>query len=310
MNDEQREFAEIISRSSEALLIVINNILDFSKIESGKLELTPEPFDLSALVYEVTELLAPQAHRDDLGLVVAFEPPTISPWVRGDPTRVRRVLTNLIGNAIKFTSDGEVAVTVAEVGHGAGLRDICISVRDTGIGIAADRLDAVFEGFTQAGGSSTRKYGGTGLGLTISKSLVEMMEGSIRAESTLGAGSTFSFQIPFEEAPRAPDFKTERAIGADVLVVDDNRASLNATAASLVALGCTVVVADSIDAGCSALADGSFDIVVADDQMLNSDGVPAPLAFALASDSSETVVVAHRKQFADGVSAGDELRKM
>ena len=194
LTDEQRGFAETVRSSGGALLSIIDDILDFSKIEAGKLELDPVDFDLREAVGDVCDLLAARAHERGLELAarIADDVPAA---VRGDDGRLRQVLMNLIGNAIKFTHEGEVVVALARAGE--ALR---FEISDTGIGIAHEHAEALFESFAQADGSTTRRYGGTGLGLAISRQLVKMMGGRIGVDSTLGEGSTFWFEVALPAA--------------------------------------------------------------------------------------------------------------
>lgn len=250
LNEKQHRFAETVHRSGEALLEIINDILDFSKIEAGKFELEHIDFDVRQVVEEVADLLAERAHKKGLELacLIHDDVPTA---LRGDPGRLRQILTNLIGNAIKFTEQGEVIVQVQAESANVSSQVVAenrapsrplssssnsdpqnlrscqlrFSVRDTGIGITPEARGRLFQPFTQADGSTTRKYGGTGLGLVIAKQLSHLMRGKIGVESTLGKGSTFWFTAQFEVRP-AP---TQVAIaprrdldGVRVLVVDDN----------------------------------------------------------------------------------------
>lgn len=229
---EQREFAEIIRNSGHSLLTLINDILDFSKIEAGKMVLERLPFDPAETIAEVAELLGPRADEKGLEVVVNLHPDLPS-RLFGDPARVRQVLLNLLGNAVKFTDRGHILIEAGPAGLLAGrhpgipvesARGILICVTDTGIGIAADKQGVVFDRFTQADSSTTRRYGGTGLGLAISRRLTELMGGSIGVVSEAGQGSTFWFTLvdptPVEMAPEAersvPDLR-----GLRVLVVDD-----------------------------------------------------------------------------------------
>jgi signal transduction histidine kinase/CheY-like chemotaxis protein len=231
LTPEQREFAETVRTSAEALLTIINDILDFSKIEAGKFDLETTDFDLVSAIEDSVELLAKSAHQKGLELTCLVEE-TMPPTVGGDPTRLRQVLVNLVGNAVKFTEHGEVAVRVSggEVRNGRVVAR-CI-VRDTGIGIGGAALTRLFQPFSQADGSTTRQYGGTGLGLAICKRLVELMGGEIGVESTPGVGSSFWFTVPLEARPDAGHGPSSSALqGLRVLIVDDhptNRALLRA----------------------------------------------------------------------------------
>ena len=224
LDARQRDYVTTIQSSADALLNVINDILDFSKIEAGKLAIDPVDFDPRALAEEVSALVAPVAHKKGLEITTVVRP-TIPPAVRGDAHRIRQVLTNLMSNAVKFTPGGEVVVSV-EVGPpdpGTGLGTVRFSVTDTGIGIPADRQGQLFEAFTQADTSTTRVFGGTGLGLTISRHLVELMGGSIGVRSEVGKGSCFSFELPLPVAAAPLSPCTSGALaGVRVLIVDDN----------------------------------------------------------------------------------------
>ncbi|MGH2654045.1 MAG: PAS domain S-box protein [Actinomycetota bacterium] len=228
LSAEQQEFAEVIRGSGDALLSVINDILDFSKIEAGRLELERSPFDLRDCVESALELVAAGALKKGLDLAYDLEPDVPAALV-GDLTRLRQVFLNLLNNAVKFTERGEVVVTGKAERLGppdAGRYRLSFAVRDTGIGIPEDRRDRLFESFSQVDRSTTRRYGGTGLGLAISKRLVELMGGTLWAESSPGGGSTFHFTIEADEAP-APVRPFEQAStaqleGRRILIVDDN----------------------------------------------------------------------------------------
>ncbi|MGH8672085.1 MAG: MHYT domain-containing protein [Burkholderiales bacterium] len=224
LNEKQRRFAETVHRSGEALLSIINDILDFSKIEAGKLELEVTDIDLRLLVEEVTELLADRAHKKGLEIACLIDA-EIPLALRGDPGRLRQIITNLVGNAIKFTERGEVVVRVTCLGQTEDSVQIRCEVRDTGIGLTAEARQRLFQPFSQADSSTTRKYGGTGLGLTISKQLVEIMGGSIGVESEPGKGSVFWFSETLPVSATQPQHTDGREIllkGKRVLVVDDN----------------------------------------------------------------------------------------
>lgn len=224
LREEQREYAQTVKNSAEALLTIINDVLDFSKFEFGKLDLDIIPFDLRMTVEEVLNLMVPKAQEKGLELVgLVFAP--VPTAVRGDPGRFRQILLNLVGNAIKFTPQGEVIVQVVpehETEHEVVIR---VDVTDTGVGIPVEAQGRLFQPFTQADGSTTRKYGGTGLGLSISKQLVEMMQGSIGVESLPGCGSRFSFSVRFqkqEQPLEVLDLSSQSLEGLSVCVADDN----------------------------------------------------------------------------------------
>lgn len=223
LTKEQRECVEIIHRSGETLLTILNDILDFSKIEAGRLELETLDFDLQEVIEDVITLFASRAATKQLELVCFIEERGLD--VQGDPHRLRQVLSNLVGNAIKFTEHGEVIVEAKLENLTERRAHWCIVVQDTGIGIPPERLDRLFQPFSQLDSSTTRRYGGTGLGLAISKQLVEMMGGTISVASETGKGSTFTVRIPFRRPRQAKLNGDERRAllrGVRVLIVDDN----------------------------------------------------------------------------------------
>jgi PAS domain S-box-containing protein len=199
----QRKYAETVQRSGKNLLGIINDLLDFSKIEAGKLELENVDMDLRRTIEDIVELLAERAHAKGLELACRV-PPDLATYVKGDPLRLGQVLTNLVGNAVKFTEQGSVVIRVAAVGETAERVSMRFDVTDTGVGISQDAQSRIFDEFAQGDGSTTRKHGGSGLGLAISKQLVEMMGGTIHVESALGAGSTFWFTANFEKQAMPP----------------------------------------------------------------------------------------------------------
>jgi signal transduction histidine kinase/DNA-binding response OmpR family regulator len=234
---EQRECAEIVRASGEALLAVINGILDFSKIEAGKIDIEKVDFDLGASVEEVAELLSVQAQEKGLELAVHLDG-QLPRRVQGDPTRLRQILLNLANNAIKFTKCGEVILRVrAEAHDGAGWR-ACFSVQDTGIGIPKDRMDRLFRSFSQVDASTTRRYGGTGLGLAISKGLVELLGGELGVESEPGQGSTFWFRVPLAKSATASPADEVDFRGLRALIVDDNATNRRVLREQLRGWGC------------------------------------------------------------------------
>jgi two-component system sensor histidine kinase/response regulator len=224
---EQREYLETVKLSADALLNVINDILDFSKIEAGKIDLEELDFDVRECVEGVLKTLALRA--DDKGLELLCDiAPNVPEVVSGDPGRLRQILLNLLGNALKFTNEGEVSLKVASERTEDNKSLITLVVADTGLGIPAEKMKTIFDSFTQADTSTTRVFGGTGLGLTISKRLVEMMGGQIGVESEVGVGSKFSFTVRMNEAKNRPvkvepEASNDGLVGLRVLIVDDNR---------------------------------------------------------------------------------------
>ncbi len=222
LNVEQKEYVDAVRNNTELLLGIINEILDFSRIEAGKLLLEIIDFELRDTLESTVEMLAESAHRKGIELALWFDPDLVN-LVRGDPGRLRQILTNLLGNAIKFTEQGEVVVRVSKAAETETQMVLQCEVTDTGIGIPEDDLPRVFEPFTQADGSTTRKYGGSGLGLSISKQLVELMQGEIGARSQSGQGSTFWFKLPLEKQPGQamnPSYAEGNLAGLKVLVAD------------------------------------------------------------------------------------------
>jgi signal transduction histidine kinase/response regulator of citrate/malate metabolism len=224
MTPEQRDFADTVRQSAEALLTILNDILDFSKIEAGKLTLETVDFDLREALESILDLLAERAYSKgiELGLLLHEE---VATQLRGDPVRIRQIVMNLVGNAIKFTAKGEVFVEITKRAEDNTSLELCVRVRDTGIGIRPEDQSRLFQPFTQADMSTTRKFGGTGLGLAICRQLVEKMGGQIGVESVCGQGSTFWFVLRLERQQRTKQIHFgDRAnlLGVRVLVVDDN----------------------------------------------------------------------------------------
>ena len=224
LDPEQKDMVDTIRSSGDALLTIINDILDFSKVEAGKIELEEHPFDLRICIEEAMELFAPKASGKQLELLLLM-PPDIERFVIGDLTRIRQILTNLISNAIKFTEEGEILVQVGMDADGDKFR-YHFQVKDTGIGIPADRIDRLFQSFSQVDASTTRKYGGTGLGLAISKKLSELMGGQMWVESEEGKGSNFQFSVLLERDRQASkntvELSVDELICQHLLIVDDN----------------------------------------------------------------------------------------
>ncbi|HYS60029.1 MAG TPA: response regulator [Gemmatimonadales bacterium] len=284
---EQRRALELVRTSSEALLTILNDILDYSKIEAEHLELEAIPFDLPKVVHATATLLAVRAREKHLELTVDVLP-DVPQMVRGDPTRVRQVLMNLIGNAIKFTDQGEVDVSASVVRRDAGGATVQFRVRDTGIGISPEQLGTIFQEFTQADASMTRRYGGTGLGLAISRRLVALMGGELAVTSEVGHGSEFSFALTLPlEAAQAAARATVSLGGRRLLVVDDNETNRRIVRDMLGAEGMAVHEAPRADAGLEALrraarAGTPYDLAILDAQMPDQDGFE--LATAIRAD--------------------------
>jgi PAS domain S-box-containing protein len=314
LNPMQRDFAETIRDSGGALLTVINDILDFSKVEAGKLEIEQLDIDLRDIVEDVARLLALQAHTKGLELTVQIDP-KLPDLVKGDAGRIRQVLVNLVGNAIKFTSRGEVSLEIKVLDsdeHSARVRcDVC----DTGIGIPAERLQAMFTPFTQLDASTTRKYGGTGLGLSIVRRLVELMGGETGVESVEGKGSTFWFTARFA---RAHDHRQSLQVaptlikGKRVLVVDDNATNRKVLMRQLLQCGVEPVAVGSADEAFELMRDACvsgqpFDAALIDHQMPERDG--ADLGRAIVKDdtlkSTRLVLLTSSGQRGDGQMFAD-----
>lgn len=280
LTSEQREYLLMAMGSGETLLRVINDILDFSKIESGKLELEETDFDLPELVREVVNMMAVPARQKQIELVCELKTGVLS-WVRGDPARLRQVLFNLLGNAIKFTSAGEVVVEVSQRGSVNGKHEILFRVADTGIGIPPEKHAAIFHPFSQADSSTTRRYGGTGLGLTIVARLVSMMGGRIWLESEVGKGSTFQFTVALGAAE-----SVQRSIkpvadaqfrGLRVLVVDDNDTNRRIVQSACTAWGMRCETTSAAQMALAMLADAKsagagYQLAIVDCHMPVMDG--------------------------------------
>ncbi len=278
LSDEQREFAETIRSSGDALLTIVNDILDFSKIAAGKLIFEEIDFDLLTTAESTVELLAPQAHKKNIELALFVD--SAAPRVlRGDPGRLRQVLTNLIGNAIKFTPQGEVVLSIVAEATTNDEAQIRFEVCDTGIGISAEVQRRLFQPFSQADGSTSRKYGGTGLGLAISMQLVEAMGGKIVVQSEIGKGSTFHFTAKFGRAESGVEArqKRENLSGLHALIVDDNSTNRLILRRQLSDWGAR---SDAVENGFQALAAlraqvliQPYDVAILDLQMPEMDGL-------------------------------------
>jgi len=287
LDTQQECFLRSCHNSAESLLSLINDVLDFSKIEAGKLDLQEYDFDLDRLVEETADLMARRAHAKAIELLCSIDPKA-SLRVRGDSVRIRQVLANLVSNAIKFTEAGEVTIHVHVPQIEGEFVAVRLSVTDTGIGIPEDRIDHLFDPFSPVDDSATGEHGGSGVGLAISKRLVEMMDGQIDVESEEGCGSTFWFEIPLRKldgqtSPTA--FGDERLLGRRALIVDDNQSARQILGEQLSTCGVTCEAATGVDEAlvsirhAEALAD-PFDLVLADFSMPGRDGCDLAALFA------------------------------
>ena len=263
LDGEQQEFARTVQRSGRTLLELVNDILDFSKIEAGRMLLEDIPFDLGVLLEEALEMVASRAEDKGLELVCSLHP-AAPRALRGDPLRLRQVLVNLIGNAVKFTEQGEVVLEVGAGRESDGRCELVFSVRDTGIGIAPEAIPRLFQSFTQADGSTTRRFGGTGLGLAITRRLVELMQGTIEVESTLGQGSLFQVRLALECGPQAALPATPGLHGKRVLVIHSSPALRRMLTAELEKAGLTVTACAQVSEARGVLESGEPEIVIAD----------------------------------------------
>ena len=297
LGPKQQWFAKIIKQSGNSLLRIINDVLDFSKIEAGKLELEKVEFSLRALVEDVVVLFAESAQRKGLELVCAAPSPAL--WARGDPGRLRQILSNLLGNAVKFTEQGEVVLRLILLEARPDSYRLQFEVSDTGIGIPLSEQERVFSAFNQADGSMTRKYGGTGLGLTISRQLVELMGGIISVNSVEGRGSAFGFILRLERPETAPaETEQDRAQlpKIRVLVVDDHQTSRELIRDQLLAAG---LRADTAADGKAALrqlraaraAGDPYRVALLDEQMPEVSGPDLALAIRADAELRDTLLV-------------------
>ena len=296
LGPKQQWFAKIIKQSGTNLLRIINDVLDFSKIEAGKLELESVEFSLRALVEEATMLFAESAQRKGLELVCAMPPQAL--WVRGDPGRLRQILSNLLGNAIKFTERGEIVLRVVVLDTPSDSLCVQFVVSDSGIGIPMLDQQRIFSAFDQADGSMTRKYGGTGLGLTISKQLVELMGGVISVNSAEGRGSAFGFVLRMERPATAPaePALTAELLRARLLVVDDNPTSASIVREQLMGWGLRAdTAATSKDAlrqlRAACIAGDPYQIALLDEQMPEISGPDLALAIRADLQLRDTLLV-------------------
>jgi PAS domain S-box-containing protein len=289
LTEKQRHYAEAVLSSGKSLLSLINDILDFSKIEAGKLDIEILDFDLHSLMDDFIETISFRAEDKGLELVCVVEPDVPS-LLRGDPGRLRQILTNLAGNAVKFTHAGEVTIGVELISKNPEQSVLRVSVRDTGIGIPAEKIGLLFNKFTQVDASTTRQFGGTGLGLAISKELVELMGGEIGVSSEKGLGSEFWFTVRFENQQRDAQVETLPVDlhGIRILIVDDNRTNREMMIKRLTYWGIRPVEAENGPSALKALDEGidnsdPFDAAIIDMRMPDMDG--ETLGRAIRSDA-------------------------
>jgi signal transduction histidine kinase len=285
LTPEQRDQAETVKQSADALLGILDDILDLSKIEAGKLALEITDFSVQETVKSVTELMIRRAQSKGLKLVSSLDP-GLPACLRGDPHRLRQLLLNLVSNAIKFTEKGEVAVELSGQAETPEAVELHCAVRDTGIGLSEETQQRLFQPFTQADSSTTRKFGGTGLGLAICRQLIELMGGKIGVTSVEGSGATFWFNVrlvkntapsriapPVSASPQTMDLSSRQ--GLRVLLVEDNRTNQRIAAAQLSKLGCKVEIVNNGREALNAFGKASFDAVFMDCQMPEMDGFEA-----------------------------------
>lgn len=291
LNKEQQEYTEIIRSCGESLLSIINNILDFSKIESGKMELEENDFDLNHCIEEVLDVFAHKITETGLRLNF-YIAPNVPTYIMGDRLRLRQILLNLVNNAIKFTTEGEISIRVQLLSQKEKEIELCFKVQDSGIGIPANKLDQLFKSFSQVDSSTTRKYGGTGLGLVICKKLVEQMGGQINVESTPSIGTTFSFNIKVKES--STDKMDEKSMASfensrqnelipsvefaennplSILVAEDNVVNQKLTLIILKKLGYKADVVGDGELVLKALNLKKYDLILMDVQMPEMDGL-------------------------------------
>lgn len=276
LDNEQSDFVESIRISADSLLEIINEILDFSKIESGKLDLEEHPFFMHKVIEETYDLLAYKAHEKNIDLLYQIAP-DVPLEVIGDMTRLRQIVVNLVGNAIKFTETGEILTSIKLNQKEGNRHELEFAVKDTGIGIPEDKMHKLFASFSQVDSSTTRKYGGTGLGLAISARLIEKMNGRIWVESEVGIGTTFRFTIQINADSKVKEYKPLIApkdlVGKRVLIIDDNRTNLRILKGQCEQWGMYTDTFDVPQQGIDNIAGNNYDIIILDMLMPHMDGV-------------------------------------
>lgn len=316
IDDRQREYVNVITQSASALLCIINDILDFSKIEAGALHLDPTPFDLKSSINDVTSLLVTNAQDKGLELIINY-PTDLPTTFIGDAGRIRQVLTNLVGNAIKFTAEGHVRIDVSLEASATDPNTpiVTLDVTDTGIGIAPDSLQAVFDKFTQADGSTTRVYGGTGLGLAITKKIAEMMGGHVDVSSEMGVGSTFGIKVPLQidHNAKVESFDIAALSGQHALIVDDIAVNRTILADQVAGWGMTshsvgngIEAAEALKLASSSADAKPYDVILLDYLMPGVNG--RELASMLSTQTSMAVPPIVMLSSCDQSVISEELR--
>jgi len=303
MSGEQRRHVEIIVESGELLLIIINDILDLSKIEAGKIDLEAVPFDLEAVIDSVVKLLTVNANNKGLDLITHYSP-QVPRLLLGDPVRIRQILSNLLDNAVKFTAQGRILIGIQCESRTDTEAIITIRVEDTGIGIQKEHIALIFNPFSQADGSVTRRFGGTGLGLTICSGLTEAMGGTIGVESEIGKGTAFTVTLPIAlagekdipvTATPGPAAKTDapaRFPSLRILLAEDNVVNQTVTLGFLAPFGCTVELAKNGREVVEMAAAAPYDLIFMDIQMPEMDGIAATAAIRKEEDSTHVPIIA------------------
>ena len=292
LDEEQREWAKAISASGETLLNIINDIIDFSKIEAGKLKLEHVNFDLYDLVQEVTSLYAYQAREKKIEMIFTTDRDYPRHFM-GDPVRIKQIFANLLSNALKFTSKGHILIDIKQNSASGDLAEIECRIQDTGIGIPPEKQNAIFEKFTQAEESTTRQFGGTGLGLTIVAELVKLMGGNIRVESRVGEGSVFIFNLRLKNSTvEEKTQKDENLAGTRVLVVDDYELTREFMKTSLLKKGLICECATSAEEALNLLADGhQYDICIVDYLLQGMDGLKLVKKIRALKDHRDMILI-------------------
>ncbi len=297
LSKEQKQLASTIHKSGKSLLEIINDILDLSKIEASELSLEPEDANLPKIIMDIITLLQPQADQKNITLINEYDS-TAPHFIVADPVRLRQIIMNLVGNALKFTDKGSVTIKVTNENVAQDIVTLAFEVTDTGMGIPEDKLDYIFNKFSQADESSMRKFGGTGLGLAICKRLTEMMEGEIGVKSTLGKGSTFWFTIPFLIGERKggggslPSTEEgERTFDAAILLVEDNDVNQLVARKMLEKMGCTVDIANNGHEAVEQFDKKDYDLIFMDCQMPEMDGFEATEAIRKKENGEDKITI-------------------